>query len=1229
MTTDQDSALRDLRRLLSDPGSEPLPLAEAMAQARRAVALDRPTCWDLDRFELGFLRRYARRADTPPDLAHAVAQASLAEVRVETRLASAKPATDATALFDLAEHRAVYRCQGLDADADAAQRQIERRLAAVAPDGRCVEEARERYAALATEEEDLHLEHRILLLEETRAVLRGLAETGSAKSPSLSDSGTLRRAAEQHEDRIRDLRRMARRIGRMHCDRILVRRLERVLSPLGARALELTSLTLLVVVFVLLFLEAAFAWSDTTLRVFQVVDGVVCLFFITEFVLKFVLAPARGSWFVRHMLTDLLPAIPAALALAPVDVPATGEDVVALRLLRFFRITYFARYLQAMQPLLRLVRLVLFLVKGMDGLVRRFSPLVNRNFVFFDEVTLHDDAGRPASARELTYRALRREHLLLTGLGANARDHLLQRAHALTARLDRTGSEAEHPRGSRAEDRDVPVETAIRVLYGLRVPDLEQVLPHTDVLAIDRVVRVLGAPLVRSLPIVRHFAVAPDLPDPPTRVVAFAHRIALYLERWRARLVFWADLHGIVTGPQLLDRVATAMVKASQRPAVRLLLFGGLFFLVRTLVGAESGPGLFLKRFVAAPLVILGSVCAVFLTLGWWLKKVAGEASEAFKLTSEASFIAMLESVKTRREPADAAFLARRVFRGDLALDLAASAILDTVRVIRGGRRAPPPNTPRLLRNELQQVGLLQLHYVDGGLMHHSDVKTTEQLLANPSLENVRTTYLRTSRRERRRLRRLSLTDGSLFGGPYLWFSFITESIAVETAKRVTEYNRHCLTLEQRRFASEAEVSAFQQWLSRRRLEMTGRTLQKLPPPGGGLLYRTTEFCALDFVSGIRERDEHVEAAFGPEVLDLLRTDRQNMVREVFGMRPLNRLPRSRRSFNFYTFYGRHLSGGRVLLLPVFLAWTFVRGIGFVIGKTAGTVREILRPHQAQRRRLSGRAPFSVALRKIRRMKAPGLLEAMRLRAAIDPEYCGAPATWSLRIGFDEVTELDRDMEFLLLNERQREDLDNQQRAMRRQIAAWQAIAPRLEGLEPASDDLERRLRERALTVAWVVDREAVRTLYTADDWLTAELPRLGDPGTRIAVSRWRRGLGSFACGFRNPVDAVLRLHFSGLAIPARARRNLRRAFWAGDPRVRALVAAARDVPPGVAWRELALARMRQLYRQQSAVNRDLCAVRAVQSLTVLDVRNYRELVFELGNYADEGEDAKLATALP
>ncbi len=1225
------TALDALRRLLQEPGSEPLELAAALAHARAAVATDPATRWDLDRTELAFLRRQSQGAQASPALQLAVEAASFAGVRVETRLATARPDHDAAALFDLAEQRALYRLARLHDDAAKTLAELQRRLLIVEPTARCLEEARERFATLATGEEDLRLEHKILLLEETEAIFAGLAKRAlPSHADTVADSGTHVRDPIAPQQRQRQLRTMAARTARMRCDRVLERRLDALLTRRGARWLEITSLLLLAVVFALLALEAWRDWSPATTQVFQIVDGSICLFFVAEFLLKLSLAPARTSWFLRHMLTDLLPAIPAALALAPMHVPAGSEDLVYVRLLRLMRITYFARYLQAMRPMLRLLRLLLFLVKGMDGLVRRFSPLVNRNFVFFEHLSLRDAMTGTVSAREASFRALRREHLLLAEAKGLSTDTLVARARALLARLEQTPATAERTRKTRPIERDVPVETAIATLYGLRVQDLLQLLSLSDVHAVDRVVRVLSAPVVRALPIIRHFSLRKLPTEPAARVVAFAHRIALYLERWRSRLVFFADLHGIVTGPQLLDRVASAMVKASQRPAVRLLLFGALFFLVRTIVGAESGPGLFLKRFVAAPLVILGSVCAVFLSLGWWLKRLAGEASEAFKLTSEARFIGMLDSLKSRREVADAAFLAQRVFRADVSQAIAAEAIVDTMRVVREGRCGrPAPPMPTLLQSEVHQTGLLQLHYLDGAPLHPSDVKTTEQLLANPSLENVRVNYLHSARRDRRRLRKLSLSDGSVFSGPYMWFSFITESAAVETAKRVTDYNRHCLTLAQRPFASKAELSEYHDWLQRRSLEMSGRSLQKMSPPGRGLTYRTTEFCALDFLSGAPERDERIEAVFGPDVVALLRADRRRMLREIFGMRPLHRLPHSQRSFNFYTFYDRRLSNGRILLLPLFFVLVFFRGIGFVAGKTAATVREIMRPQHAQRRRTSGRAPFGVALRKIHRMKAPGLIEAMRLRASFDPEYCGAPSTWSSGEGFDELSELGRDAQFLHLEERQRGELDASEREMRRQVEAWHRVDKPGLALPASNDALERRLRERALTVAWVTDRDHVRTLLSARAWLLAELPTWSAKTTLVEVSWLRRAVAWILWFGKHRVDRLLETHFGDVAVDRRARRNLRRAFTAGDPTLRALAAAGDSLPAGADWLAEARARMQRIWLNQHEVTRDLCAVRAVQSLTVLDVRNYRELVFQLGDYASDGEDAAVAQALP
>ena len=46
---------------------------------------------------------------------------------------------------------------------------------------------------------------------------------------------------------------------------------------------------------------------------------------------------------------------------------------------------------------------------------------------------------------------------------------------------------------------------------------------------------------------------------------------------------------------------------------------------------------------------------------------------------------------------------------------------------------------------------------------------------------------------------------------------------------------------------------------------------------------------------------------------------------------------------------------------------------------------------------------------------------------------------------------------------------------------------------------------------------------------------------------------------------------------------------------------------------------MQEIYRHDPAVRRDVLALRAVQSLAVLDIRNYRDLVFRIGAFeADE-----------
>jgi hypothetical protein len=1198
---------RDLRALLAQADGDPIQLVRRLEEARGALAQDATEQWELDRIEVGFLGREAARLPRAPALQAAVRAARLAELAVLGRMARSRPDDEAAALFDLTDLAGDSRFEGLSGEADALRAEVQRRAAAVPLGAALREEARERYAALATEEEELSLAHRICRLEECARMLRQLAARGADP----------------------EFERLARRMERQACDRRLQQRLARALTPRGAVALELFSLTLLLVVCVLIALEATFEWSDATLQAFRVVDASICAFFIVEFLFKLALAPARLSWFARNALTDLLPAIPAAMLFAPTFVPEGAGDVIWVRVLRFLRITYFARYFQALQPLLRLLRLVLFLVKGLDGLVRRFSPLLNRDFVFFEQGAEAGAEAAEPGRRELLFRAQRREHVLIAAVPADARGGVLtERARAVSDRLSRA-TPAERPRRRSNVTRDVPVEAAIAQLHALRPDELAQLMPRQDVAALDRVVGVVSTPVVRWLPLLRPLALRRPLPPTPEeRVVAFARRIAEYLDRWRARLTWWADVHGIVTGPQVIDRIATAMVKTSQRPAVRLILFGLLFWLVRLLMGERSLPGRVLERFVATPLVVLGSICAVVLALGWWLKKIAGEASEAFKLTSEVSYISLLETCKTRRERQDAEFLARRLFRFEVGHEAAAHAIEAIVDSTRGWPPRGPLDIPQVLQEETNQAALLYLHFLDGALLHASDIKTTEQLLANQSLENVRTAYLGWGRRERRRLRKLSLAEGSLFGGPYMWFSFITESAAVEAAKRITEYNRHCLTLEQRAQDPPA-ARALAAWLELRRAEVEGREPGRRVAPPRGAVFRTTEFCALDFLAALPDRDAHVERVFGADVLDLLRADRQHMVREIFGMRPLHRLPRSRRSFNAYGAYQARLSRGRVILLPLFVGFACLRLFARAMRRTAGIVREILAPHLAAQPRARGRAPFAVALRKINRMKAPGLLEAMRMRVEFDPAYSGSPTTWSDGFGFEEKSELERDLDFLRLPQRARAPLRALAERSRTRMEVWQATVPRLPQMPTPAGVLQRRLCEQAATIAYATDHERIRTLLAVEGFLHEDLPRLaGRRGlarplpVRLAAWLLRRGR-------RHVVDVVIARHWSALALSRRARTNLRGAFDRRAGVVRDVVLAMAQLEPGTDPSAEAARRLAAVYRGESTTNRELTAVRAVQSLTVLDIRNYRELVFRLGGYEQEGEDPAAASALP
>lgn len=1113
----------------------------------------------------------------------------------ERCLGAAQP-SDVEALFELAEMRADRLVAGDFTSAANLATRMDAACSQIHDVARVLQEADERWAEQAAADEGQPLPVQIARLRATGELLQHLgAKLGHSS-----------------------IRQRARRSLRAADDRELQRRCESLLGPRGVVAMEVTSFVLLLLVLTILVVESVVDLTPSEFALLHTIDGIACLGFIAEFALKWALAPRRWSFVWRHALVDLLPALPAvALLLPPVGLPDSAGGVVVFRLLRLFRVTAAARYVQALRPVLRLVRVVLLLIRGMDGLVRRFATLLDRDFLFFETGPLR--ALAEEDARDLVFAALRRQQVLCAALAGTERQlALLARMTALTrhaALLPGSWSENQELRPR----REIAVEEAIEALWALSPADVGRWMLPAQVRALHRVIAVISSPPFGWLPLLRSFRVWPLPQSSEERVVELARRIAEWLETWHSRLHFLADLHGIVTGPQILDRVATAMMKASQRPAVRLLLFGSLFTLLDTLFTSDL-----LRRFVGMPLLVLGSVCLVFLLLGWWLKRIAGEASESFRRTSEAHGIALLHLRKRRHESLDVRFLASRVLAGAVAPDRAEVLLRAQLDSARAGVPVDLHEFASEHEHLAARVALLYLHFLDGALLHGSDVKTTEQLFANQALENLRYAWLSMSRKEKKRLRLLRLDDGTLLRGPFLWFKFITESVSVEVSKRITEYNRRCPPLAARRLLPEAEQQELAVWLRKRATAKAGRTIERLPPPDAGTRFSTSEFQALDFLAPQPERDAWLAATYGDDVLAALVADRRAMIREVFGMRPRSASGHTGASFNAWTFYWRRLSHGRVLLLPIYAAIRFGRLLASGVRKLHSIVREVVAPHRAKQHQVSGVATFAAAMRKIHRMKAPGLLEAIRLRVLVDPAYAGAAEGWTTGAAGDSGRALERDLDFLHLRDRARAELRRMASDRRDLVAQWHALAASMPELAVVGQT-EREVAdwELAMTVAWLCDRDRVRSLLTAEAWFQEALQQAAAQPAGWLRRSW---VAMSARLLRHPVDRFCARMGSGF--PPSLCSHLRRAFRT-DAAVRGRIEAWLALAPGAAPRAVAIARLTTIAREGAALRTELGVLRAVQSLSILDVRNYRDLVFDLGCYAQDGEDPKLATSLP
>lgn len=1058
----------------------------------------------------------------------------------------------------------------------------------------------------------------------------------------------------------RTLRRRRRALDGELQERRLAWRLERLLGRRGARALEKLMLLLLLVFMLMLSVEGPLlrheaARQGLTLQtmthsrveaIFAWLDLGICAAFLAEFALKLVLAQGKWLYVRRNWLTGLLPAIPVgflAYATHHLVLAIEGEWVVAIRAFRYLRLSRVAEWLRVARPMLRLVRLVGFVLWASDRLVRRMSPLLNRNVVLFERAAVEEVRAPYQTALEslrerFWHLAADMEELeaatRLAVVHARVAD-LEAKLRAPAAALARVPTDGELP------TREIALEEVIVQLLSATPASVAERFGRGLARSIAQWCRAFDVFGVRRLPVIRDLVAAGRLADPYEAAARAANRIGLLGRGLLERVYWFADLYGTVTAPQLVDSIGEWMVRGTARPARRFLLFGTLFVLLSHLLLRLPHPAFldylaaFVNRVLGTPLVVLGTICLVPLLVGLWFRQIAGEASDFYTKVAEAQFLSAAKRMKRRLAQRWHAVWVQRVLGPEADLAGAEKTSSDTLRVT---------------------VERLWEDYLDGAPLHRSDTRVTTQLLGNLDLLSLYHSRLRYGRRQRKALRRLDLSAarGSL-RGPYLWFHFISRSLTQQTAKLVVDYNTFAIPLERVDRASAEEVRAYAAWLSRRarcpiealelplavraRLEASGAERgQQAGASDMRLGFQGSDFTALHFLSDDPDLDADICRRYGPWVAELMQRDRRDNIRRVFRAYPLHHRPKDQRTFNPLVFYQQHLAGGWVLLFPVKVGWWLAvlgwRGLRLVAHK----VGEVLRPPAAEVSELPEDEPLAVAIRKVHRMRKPVFLQCLYLRAEFDPEYLGALLPGCPGLAGPAVP-VDEDLNLIAAEPPLRSQLARLAAQRRRQVLDLRYWLRRL-GLENHPPE-----SLRAMALAYIVDHGRVRATLESARLLerawgpvhAAETARFPPPSGMSALPARGKTLtsraASLAEALANAGDVLFGLFrfrrrrfakqaqrvlgYPWLRVPPRGcHRHWVRQAWK-RPELRKAVQRLAQTAPGADPLDEVRQTLQSVARDPATWTRQLVVLRAVQTLSVLDLQLYCDLVARLGRYPE------------
>jgi len=1038
----------------------------------------------------------------------------------------------------------------------------------------------------------------------------------------------------------------------------------RQLSPIGISASE----------------HLFFAWADLA----------ICSVFLFEFGLKLTLAPNRWSYFVRHLLIDFVASLPFGFVAHQIDldqiesVLGTGSHLAILpRLAQFGRLARFMRLVRVGLPIVRLARLGLILLRLSDRLVRRMACVLNRNIVFFEPL----QAPKPESSDRHRLRSLRSEleHARGTTTARLDRDGQRQLAERilgdLDCRLEAIPIEDVTDAPEEFEGREIPIEAVVERLIQMTPERLLDRMGPAFVAAADRYLRLLDVPLVRRLPVIRRL-VAYREKSPAEAVALAANYLGHLIQRGLDVIYFFADLQGTLSPPVFLDRLGATIVNATRTPARRLLWLGSaflvLFMIVRAAVFLKPFRGVVdrMQALMGWPVIILGSVCLAFWLLGAWFRRIANQSADFCERVVEAQFATHTKNLKSRRREQDAQFLAERVIDPEFVL----RSSDDQPGAVEPTRAREHPRAQNPFENRelafLRNVRLLYQDYLDGSPLHRSDTKASVQLLGNLAVTNLRRSHLGHLLHESRSLDRLDLSrSGGLLGGAYLWFNYITRMLVQETAILILDYNRHAVPLDRLACSPEPVRSAFREWLANRlridpervRLpepltsaerDHNGQPASRGTTSGCGLaaelpnrstraeaaaFLETVEFTAVDFLADEPEREEQIRVRFGPQVAELVQLDRQQNVRRAFRSFPLHELPLAARTINPFVLYETHLAGGRIVFLPLIVLAGLGRAIWIAIRSIFRVVHEILHP-QVDRQLVVPPDTYWGALRKIHRMRKPVFMGSLWLRARFDVEYLGI-ALPTAPHGIASQSLMEHDLDYIGATRRDRiiaEQVRRQHQTRLEWVNRW------LIQFGWTFDELPAYLGKeipflanrggealRALVASCVLDHDDIATLALSIDGLKRVLAHAVDP-TQDA-RKLPGGIPDPVVNLKtlwHPVHKCKRPISDLFDLPCfpaydleerqKAVRCLRDHWRVVRGWVKVVLGQGGADP----WATVR-ARMRDVMLRTDLWSDQILVLRAVQTLTMLDLQHNSELVWSLGGYVRPGGAAGAQGAHP